>query len=251
MLHVLAVAEKPSVAKALAEILGRGQNVTQRQGASPFNKLFDIPSAEVAGLPCRMTVTSVLGHMMELKVEDSFGGGWGNSNPAGLFDCKVHKVFNKSAENLQKQLKIEARKCNALMLWLDCDLEGENIAFEVIKCCLESNPRIPSHRIYRAKFSALSERDVQRAMQCPEKPNAHMNDAVDARQEIDLRLGAAFTRFQTVRLQTRFPEALSGQSFVSYGPCQFPTLGFVVDRYLKIQAFVPEGVIKFSLYNEK
>jgi hypothetical protein len=41
--------------------------------------------------------------------------------------------------------------------------------------------------------------------------------------------GAAFTRFQTLRLQKVFPGVLSDQ-LISYGSCQFPTLGFVVDR---------------------
>lgn len=67
---------------------------------------------------------------------------------------------------------------------------------------------------------------------------------VDARQEIDLRLGAAFTRFQTLCLQSRFPQLSS--VVVSYGPCQFPTLGFVVERYLKIQNFIPEDYWSIS-----
>ena len=51
--------------------------------------------------------------------------------------------------------------------------------------------------------------------------------------------GAAFTRFQTLRLRQVFPEALADQ-LISYGSCQFPTLGFVVERYKQVQAFVPE-----------
>lgn len=51
--------------------------------------------------------------------------------------------------------------------------------------------------------------------------------------------GAAFTRFQTLRLQKIFPEVLAEQ-LISYGSCQFPTLGFVVERFKAIQAFVPE-----------
>ena len=41
--------------------------------------------------------------------------------------------------------------------------------------------------------------------------------------------GCAFTRFQTMRLTQAFPSVLSDQ-LISYGPCQFPTLGFVVER---------------------
>ena len=64
-------------------------------------------------------------------------------------------------------------------------------------------------------------------------------DAVDARQALDLRVGAAFTRMQTLALQARFAQLFEGK-VVSYGPCQFPTLGFVVTRYEQVQSFVSE-----------
>jgi DNA topoisomerase-3 len=55
---------------------------------------------------------------------------------------------------------------------------------------------------------------------------------------LDLRLGAAFTRMQTKALQNALVQQI--ESVVSYGPCQFPTLGFVVSRYEQVCAFVPE-----------
>ena len=57
--------------------------------------------------------------------------------------------------------------------------------------------------------------------------------------------GAAFTRFQTMRLQKVFPEVLS-QQLISYGSCQFPTLGFVVARFKEVQAFVAEPFWKLK-----
>jgi DNA topoisomerase IA len=57
--------------------------------------------------------------------------------------------------------------------------------------------------------------------------------------------GAAFTRFQTKRLQKIFPSVLADQ-LISYGSCQFPTLGFVVERYKQVQAFVPEPFWKLK-----
>lgn len=53
-----------------------------------------------------------------------------------------------------------------------------------------------------------------------------------------------------MRLQKVFPDVLS-KSLISYGSCQFPTLGFVVERYKDIQNFIPEhfwkikGILKY------
>lgn len=74
-------------------------------------------------------------------------------------------------------------------------------------------------------------------------------DAVEARIQMDLRIGAAFTRMTTMGLQGRVAEL--AQQVISYGtspvsprsfpgPCQFPTLGFVVDQYHRVQSFIPE-----------
>ena len=47
-----------------------------------------------------------------------------------------------------------------------------------------------------------------------------------------------------MRLQKKF-DALKEQ-LVSYGSCQFPTLGFVVERYKAIESFVPENFWKIK-----
>jgi DNA topoisomerase III len=58
-------------------------------------------------------------------------------------------------------------------------------------------------------------------------------------------LGASFTRFQTLRLRKLFPDILD-QVLISYGSCQFPTLGFVVERYKSIQDFITENFWKIE-----
>lgn len=236
MKNVLSVAEKPSVARELAAIISRQQaDSIKRQGVSPYNPVFEVNQCSFQNAQAKMVITSVTGHMMELEFESAYKG-WNSCQPAELFTAPLSKTVKKESENIEKTLKREARNCNILLLWLDCDLEGENIAFEVIKVCKEANPRID---VYRARFSALVERDILRTLKFPDRPNARMNDAVDARQEIDLRIGAAFTRFQTLRLQRKYEDV--GNSVISFGPCQFPTLGFVVERSARIKAFRPEN----------
>lgn len=47
-----------------------------------------------------------------------------------------------------------------------------------------------------------------------------------------------------MKLQSKYQQL--SKVVVSYGPCQFPTLGFVVDRYLKRQGFIPEDFWSIS-----
>lgn len=80
-------------------------------------------------------------------------------------------------------------------------------------------------------------------------------NAVAARIELDLRIGYAFTRLQTNHLKSlggplRNVTISYGKILllgrrevliqIHLGSCQFPTLGFVVDRYFKVKNFKPE-----------
>ena len=233
MVKILSVAEKPSVAKELSKILSENGHCASRDGFSVYNKCFDVPQCKFRNQNASMTITSVSGHMMGLDFDDAYRG-WNSCNEVDLFHAPMKKKVTESNLNIEKTLRREAKNHDTLLLWLDCDLEGEAIAFEVIEVCRSSNPRL---QIFRARFSALIPRDIFRTMTHPERPNEHMNDAVNARQEIDLRIGAAFTRWQTKRIQNKYDGL---DSVISYGPCQFPTLGFVVDRHVKIQAFRPQ-----------
>lgn len=234
VLTVLSVAEKPSVAKELAKIISGGENFERRNGKSQYNPIYILRDCPFKGSKCTMKITSVTGHMMEIDFEERYKS-WTGCNAIDLFEAPIRKQVKKESENIEKTLRDESNSCNVLLLWLDCDLEGENISFEVIDVCKKANPRL---EVYRARFSALIHRDIMRTLNNPDRPNQQQSDAVEARQEIDLRLGAAFTRFQSLRLQNRFPQLQS--KVISYGPCQFPTLGFVADRYIKIKEFRPE-----------
>ncbi|GMH33038.1 hypothetical protein BSKO_00872 [Bryopsis sp. KO-2023] len=234
---VLNVAEKPSVAREVSRILSNG-NRTDIPSCARFNKNFQFDYA-LNGQPATMVFTSVTGHLMELDFGEAHRS-WGSCAPADLFDAPVHQKVPEDKQDTERNLRTQARRCGMLALWLDCDREGENIAFEVVKVCLSENPNMT---VLRARFSALIPRDLHHAINNLVPPNQNHAFAVDARQEIDLRVGASFTRFQTMLLQSRFDWGQGDNErgpLLSYGPCQFPTLGLIVQREWDIKGHVKE-----------
>lgn len=97
-------------------------------------------------------------------------------------------------------------------MWTDCDREGEAIGFDVIDVVRKRTRNI---EVLRAHFSALTYSNLSDAMKTLTPPNKCLSDAVKVRQEIDLRIGATFTRFQTLMLR----KTLGPGNVISYGPC--------------------------------
>jgi len=263
---VLNVAEKPSVARALAAVFGQMHGSTsrpmQRHAAAqifkhenvlfPFiyeqaqseNGIHNIRNrynrrnnnANATGHT--MITTSVRGHLASQDFSTDYG--WSSCAPIVLFEAPIRTFYRSDMEPLEQMLRHHSSQVDALILWLDCDREGEAIADEVREVCNRANPNLNQNTIFRATFSTVMKQEIERALFSLGRVNEYFVQAVRARSELDLRVGAAFTRFQTLRLQKKFDGFQNG-GVVSYGPCQFPTLGFVVERWARIKTFVPEN----------
>ncbi|KAF7315785.1 DNA topoisomerase [Mycena indigotica] len=231
-MRVLCVAEKPSIAKSITQILSGNQFQT-RNSSIGYIKNYDF---DYNYTRAQYTVTAVAGHLIAHDFPDRYRG-WSSCDPLTLFDAPVvTKTNGKDGEHIEKNLRNEARRADMLMIWTDCDREGEHIGAEIRTICRKAKPNIV---VKRARFSAIIAQQIHNAAQHPVDLDQAQADAVEARILLDLRIGAAFTRMQTLTLKPGVPQ-IPEKAIVSYGPCQFPTLGFVVQRFLQVKNFVPE-----------
>ena len=256
--RVLVIAEKPSVAKLIAQGLSNSGAMRTRHnpnGHAPMCKWHEIitffpPTNSVASI----CITSVLGHLQSLD----FVGYPDSSRPSLLFNTSVKKIIPVEMQDLGIAENIvdaahglvdpenpgrEAPKATHLYLWLDCDREGENICMEIVNLLQERVGMFGSLQdVYRAKFSAVASSDVRRAWAKPSTIDLAQSNAVDVRQELDLKIGCAFTRLITKEIlemaKCKYEPSLGPLKVISYGPCQSPCLLFCVKRAKEIQQFV-------------
>lgn len=232
-MKVLCVAEKPSIAKEVALILGGG-HVLRRTSPSKYNMNFDFRFDFPGYGVCDVTMTSVTGHINLVDFPPEYA--WGKVPPGRLFDVVVKEQADKSKSGIHRNLAAEARMADLLMIWTDCDREGEAIGYEIFQAALKGNRRLEVADVWRAHFSHLERSHIVQAAKRPLRLNMNTVHAVNCRQEVDLKVGASFTRLLTDLLR----RSKLHTETVSYGTCQFPTLGFVVDRYKRVKNFVAE-----------
>ncbi|MCJ1256443.1 DNA topoisomerase [Lignoscripta atroalba] len=233
--RILCVAEKPAIAKSVAQHLGGGTVNVRSIAGNQYVKNYEFDFS--FGPPwgnCAVTMTSVIGHLNGLDFDQQYRK-WQSCRPGQLFDAPVVETVDPDKRAIAENITQQARYARALFIWTDCDREGEHIGAEVRQAALKGNSRL---EVKRARFSNTERAHILGAAHNPINLDDRQVNAVAARIELDLRLGASFTRFQTLTLQTMGGDL--AERIISYGSCQFPTLGFVVDRYFRVKNFVPE-----------
>ena len=255
--RVLCIAEKPSIAKALAFHMSHGKSRERTNNATPMCKIHEFftyfpPAKEKCSIIC----TSVLGHVYGTDFDERDNS---TVNPETLYRARVKKIVEELSEKLYLPEHIikYADDCDYLYLWLDCDNEGENICFEVINLLQSAGMFVNEENIYRAHFSALTEKALRYSFANPIKPKKSVSDSVDARQELDLKIGVTFTRLLTYEFKDGAQLTFKKPKLkvLSYGPCQTPTLNFCVQRHKERLKFRPkqywELLLKSTSFNKK
>lgn len=233
---IINVAEKPSVAKSIANIFSNSVEVCRGQNKYCSNHKFIFKNNN-------MIFTSVLGHMYEFEFPLEYKN-WNNINPKNLFTAKIYKKLKTESIYIKKNIEDLSTNADLVIIWTDCDREGENIGNQI-------QSLVYNKKVKRAQFSAISKHEILKAFDNLCDINQYESDAVEARQEIDLRIGCAFTVLQTLALQkTQFFNSSSTHKIISYGQCQIPTLNFVVQRHKEIVSFIPEKFYSISIMNK-
>lgn len=207
---------------------------------------------------CDVVMTSVAGHLLEKRFANGYE--WGKVPHDALLLCQVMDCVAEAHKTTADNIITHAKDSDILMIWTDCDREGEYIGWEIMTQAQKGNPRFDLNTTYRARFSHLEASHVHQAANNPEKLDKNAIDAVDARIEFDLRTGYCFTRLLTDSFRPILPKAANSSDdnkkhqnnkTISYGNCQFPTLGFVVDRFKRRKYFVSEEFWSLNLVIKK
>ena len=99
-------------------------------------------------------MTSVLGHIMNYDFPNAYSK-WEETPFAALLDAPLDKLLTKDGKDIKRNLDEQARRADWLIIWTDCDREGENIGYEIMEICRAVNRRI---NVFRARFSVVNAR---------------------------------------------------------------------------------------------
>jgi len=172
-------------------------------------------------------VIGLAGHITEYDYSEEYND-WRSVAPRTLMDVKPIKKITKA--NYASAITELARSADRIILACDYDREGENIGFEA----KDIAAKVSNASVKRARFSSLSSGEIDRAFNALVEPDTNLAMSAEARQILDLKMGATFTRFVTLAVRER----ARTKGVFSIGPCQTPTCGFVYERERSIREFI-------------
>lgn len=208
----LVLAEKPSVARDLARVLG----CTEKKKHSIEGPQF--------------IITWALGHLIELKMPEDYDKRYKTWKLEDLpiipekMDLKViRQTFPqfKGIEQLAKRKDIKD-----LIIATDAGREGELVARWILK---KVRWKKPVKRLWISSYTDRAIKEGFRQLK-PAKQYDALYDSAVCRAEADWLIGLNVTR----ALTTKFDDPLSA------GRVQTPTLGMIIKQEKEIQSFVPK-----------
>ena len=233
-IDVLIIAEKPSVARMFAEILSKNRyRIMYSYNVEYY--VFKLNNEVWASIGLK-------GHILNYDYPSKYNK-WAEVDPRDLFFIDPIQVIEKGSYRYIKALRDIGRSIRYALLALDADSEGESIAFETLKILEQINKYFEAKRLW---FSAVTERDILQALNNPQEPNRLLAEKCFTRMIIDLTIGSAFTRLLTLSVRKTIRNALPRGHFLSFGPCQTPTLWFVVQREIQREKFKAEKFYRIT-----
>ena len=216
----LIVTEKFNAAIRIATILSDGKAKRSNvEGTSVF---------EFGEDPTRTRVVGLRGHIINLDYPEALND-WQRVALKELVWAEPQKVV--TAGKIGAALKRLAIDADEVVIATDFDREGELIGVEALNLIREVRPEV---RVRRARFSALTKWDIERAFANLVEVDHPLAASAESRQTVDLAWGAVLTRFLSIASNQL------GRDFLSVGRVQSPTLALIVDREREIENFVPQ-----------
>ena len=218
----LIISEKANAAKKVAQFLAEG-SVKEGKHRSVPHHTFTWKGEECVSVGLK-------GHVLNPEYPEEYSN-WQKVEPSKLIDAEILKSV--SEKGVAEAIRSLSRKADRVVIATDYDREGELIGVEALSLAFEAMPRLMDH-VERARFSALTPGEVNRAFDNLLEVSRELADAGEARQDIDLIWGATLTRWVS-RATKRY-----GSAFLSVGRVQSPTLVLIAERERERRAFVAE-----------
>lgn len=212
---ILCIAEKPSVGKEIARIVGA---TNRRDGFYEGNGYL---------------ISWTFGHLCTLKAPDDYSDDWKRWDLNFLpmipprFQLKV--IDNSGVTKQFKTLKSLMEQCHEVVNCGDAGIEGELIQRWVLSKASNTKP------VKRLWISSMTDEAIREGFDNLKDSKDYdlLYAAGNARAIGDWLLGMNASRLYTVKYA-------QGKGVLSIGRVQTPTLALIVNRYNEIQNFKPE-----------